>query len=136
MRIALHVQDSRYQGIRPSHLEGIRELCLSYGVSHVAMIDCTPDGCFEDMSGPGLVWERRTTLPDGPLVAIESPQRSLASQMVELDSYAVPTDDPWHVFGPAYGLDASPPWSRHVWIPGANLEARDALAIFLYATRA
>ncbi len=125
MRIAFHVEDARYNGILPSHFDGVRMGLIGYGYDF-AYIDQTQDGFF--LTGPG--WERHATLADFG-AAHPGEEICLLDEAGPRINRSIRNQADWLVVGPSGGFSVAEKllYIKHVRLRGttASLEPRDAL---------
>ena len=126
-KIVVHIQDSRYNGIRPSHFDGIRMACDAFGVETLEYIDLDED----EFYAPGGQ-TRHASFDD--FVAAHPGEKVCLLDPDGEDLSKVGAED-WLVVGPAGGFTtkqkaAHPSVNIAMAVPTA-LEARDALMVAL-----
>lgn len=128
MRVVIHIEDARYNGIRPSHFDGIRMACEALEITELAVIDRTEDGFFVD--NPDVPKYRSfsefETEHQGDSITILAPYGETQTGNETID---------WLVVGPSGGLrsqdhDGNTIISLNLPNP-LSLEPRDALLIAL-----
>lgn len=125
MRVAFHVEDARYNGILPSHFDGVRMGIMGYGYEF-AYIDQSQDGF--SLAGPG--WERYASLLD--FAAAHSGEEIwLLDEAGPKIKRNIRNQADWLVVGPSGGFSVieKATYLDHVRLRGitASLEPRDAL---------
>jgi len=127
MGVAVHIEDARHNGIRPSHFDGIRMACDAFAVETIEVIDATEDGWF-----PPGGQARHASFDD--FVAAH-PGDTIALLNTEGADIATLTDYDWVVVGTSAGHSAEakaahPMVAIDLPVPAA-IEGRDALMIAL-----
>ena len=122
MRVLIHVEDARYNGIRPSHFDGVRMACDAFGIEELAYVDLTEDGFY--MAGFTRYLSFDEFLTQNSDVLLLTPDAEATVESV------VPSD--WLAIGPSMGFTLPVKQS----LPGAalgiaDIEPRDALMIAL-----
>ena len=127
MKVVVHIEDARYNGIRPSHFDGIRMACTAYAVEELEYVDLTEDGWY----APGGQ-ARHASFAD--FVAAH-PGESVSLLDPAGTAFVDQTPDGWLVVGPSGGHDARTKtayagFTLDLPVAGA-LEGRDALMLAL-----
>ncbi len=125
MRIAFYVEDARYNGILPSHFDGVRMGLQGYGYDF-AYIDQSQDGFF--LVSPG--WERHASLVDFA-AAHTGEEIWLLDENGPKIKRNIRIKADWLVVGPSggYSVAEMTTYTDHARLRGvaASLEPRDAL---------
>lgn len=129
MILCYHIEDARYVGVWPSHMEALSRLAAGAEADEVWVVDQTPDGVFDL---PAHVEHARFRTLDAalqltsrPVVAVETPERELGPVPVSLWDFHHPRDA-LYVFGPHNGIQFGR-FTHHVYVP-MDLDVRDAIA--------
>ena len=142
--IALYLEDSNVMGIRPSHLDAIRLLCLAYEIDYMDIIDATEDRFFNYTGDANVSYTRFSNVDDWlaartdvAIVGLETADRTASSGVPSLNmltEFAHPDDNVVYLFGPAVGIpvniiDADKTWVHLPQGQHTGLEARDVVTI-------
>jgi len=128
MRVVVHIEDGRYNGIRPSHFDGVRMGCEALGVTELAVIDRTEDGFFVD--NPDVpkfrTFQEFEMEHQGEDITILAPYGVAQTKLSVLD---------WLVIGPSGGLRSQDHLGNRIMsldlVNPLSIEPRDALFIAL-----
>ena len=127
MNVCVTIEDSRHNGVRPSHFDGVRMACDAFGVETIEIIDATEDGWYPPGGQPRYAtFDAFAAAHPGESIALLD---AAGADISTLSSYD------WVVVGSSSGHSAEAKvtyTSVAITLPvPAAIEGRDALMIAL-----